>query len=107
MTVTIHPRETGATIRCDRCKQETITTGQIQVGILREHAARNGWGRGLRKRSTGSAETGTGEKANTRHDIGPKCMPMERAEDDQRKQAAAERRKKRDENRRARFKSAA
>lgn len=107
MTVTLHPREMGATIRCDRCKLETITTGQALVGPLRAHAKKQGWIRGLRKRKWINPATGFRESANTGKDIGPECAGAERHEEAERKRRAAERRAARDEKRKALLQGAA
>lgn len=45
MTVEILSRSRGAVIRCTACKQ-SMTTGQIQIKILRTYAKSIGWGRG-------------------------------------------------------------
>ncbi|HEU4727646.1 MAG TPA: hypothetical protein VFT22_07150 [Kofleriaceae bacterium] len=80
-------RERGATIECDHC-DATLTTGQIAVRLIRHYAKTQGWIRGLLKRSTGSAETGTGERANGKHDICPACAPAEKRRAAEREEAA-------------------
>jgi hypothetical protein len=101
MTVTIHPRESGATVRCGRCSH-SLTTGQIQVKLIRAYAASLGWIRGLRK----SKWKPPGEEymlpANRRQDICPACAPAEREECDLRRRLDAERKVKRDTKRKER-----
>lgn len=89
MTVTIHPRETGCTLRCNYagCTQ-ALTTGQIQVKLIRAYAKAVGWIRGLDKGS-GSGETG-GRSPNRRWDICPVHAVEEQAALVERKRVAAE-----------------
>lgn len=96
MSVKIHPREQGATIRCngESCVSR-FTTGQVRSKDIRAGAKSAGWIRGLWKPAT--AERG----ANTRHDICPSCAPAEKKAAADRKTAADARRKKRDADRRA------
>lgn len=102
MTAIIHPRELGVTLRCNYpgCAA-THTTALISVRHNRKAAAGGGWIRGLLKRSTGSAKTGTGELANARWDVCPAHAVEERAKAEARKTAANERRAARDAKRRA------
>ena len=91
MSVNILSRQRGAIIKCNRCGQ-TLTTGQIKVKIIRSYAKSIGWIRGLLKRSTGSSETETGERANGRHDLCPACAPAEKQRAEDRKAVADARR---------------
>lgn len=95
-------RERGVILHCnyDGCKASMATASTL-VSAVRGYAASVGWIRGLRKRSSGSAKTGTGQKANLRWDICPGCAPAERLEAAQRMEASAERRAKRDASRKA------
>lgn len=95
MTVTIHPRETGATVRCNYhgCPH-TLVTGQILVSAIRAYAKSVGWIRGLDK---GSGDADGGRPSNRRWDICPEHAVKERRSYDERSAAQIARRKKRDE----------
>lgn len=85
------PREWGMVIRCDhwdrkfRCPEQ-VQTAVILAGANRAHAAKLGWGRGLRK-------------GHKRMDLCPKHMAEERTQFEVLKAEAAARRKAREEKR--------
>lgn len=85
MSVKIHPREQGATLKCNQCPA-TLTTGQVQAGLIRDHAKKRGWIRGLWKPGTAK------RAANSRDDICPACAPAEKKAAADRKAAADARR---------------
>jgi len=97
MTVTIHPRETGATIRCDYhgCPR-ILTTGQILIRPIREYASTLGWIRGLDPGSGGPNDE-NGRPSNLKHDICPVHAVDERRNRDKRNAASNARRARRDE----------
>lgn len=96
MTVTILPRERGATIRCD-CHgcPHALTTGQILVKAIRAYARSMHWIRGLDP-GTGSPDTG-GRPSNRSWDICPTHAVEEREKCDARRRAGSAMRKRRDE----------
>jgi hypothetical protein len=95
MTVTIHPRETGATVRCDyhACSAK-LTTGQILIRPIRAYAKTQGWIRGL---DPGSGDADGGRPSNRRWDVCPTHAIDERRKCDERRQAGAARRARRDD----------
>lgn len=70
MTVTIHPRELGATMTCNHCGAKLVTA-QVTIRAIRSYARTVDWTRGLDPGSTGRAST-------TGWDICPTCAPAER-----------------------------
>lgn len=76
MSCTILSRNRGASLRCnyDGC-EASLTTAQIQVGLIRAYARTQAWIRGLDPGS-GSPETG-GRPANRRWDICPEHAEVE------------------------------
>jgi len=109
MTVEILTRNRGAVIHCNRCGRfpnsehwkTSLTTGQVQVGLIRGYAKSKGWIRGLRKTKWIPPGQTYRLPANQRHDICPACAPDERAEAKQRKQIADDRRNARQAKRTA------
>ena len=103
MTVTIHPRETGATIRCDYhdCPR-ILTTGQILIRPIRAYASTLGWIRGLDPGS-GGPDDEDGRPPNTKCDICPVHAVDERRKRDERNTASNARRARRDELRKMSF----
>jgi len=84
MTVTIHPRETGATIRCDYhgCPHR-LSTGQILIGPIRAYAKTVGWIRGLDPGS-GGPDSENGRPSNRTDDICPTHAVEERRKHEER-----------------------
>ena len=109
MSVEILSRYRGAIIHCNRCGRfpnsehwkTSLTTGQVQVGAIREYAKSKGWIRGLRKTKWIPPGQTYRLPANQRHDICPACAPAERAEVKQREQLAKDRRAARHTKRKA------
>lgn len=93
-------RERGVILHCnyDGCK-ESVYTASVLASTVRWHAASIGWIRGMRKRSSGNAETGTGQRANLKWDICPMHAKFERLANERRMAASAERRARRDASR--------
>ena len=96
MTVTLHPRETGATVRCDYhgCHRQ-LTTGQILIKPIRAYARSLGWIRGLDPGS-GGPDNENGRPSNTQCDICPTHAVEERRKCDERNTAKNARRARRD-----------
>lgn len=95
MSVRLHPRETGATMRCNYSGcVETLTTGQCGVRLIRAYAKTVGWIRGL---DPGSGSSDGGRPSNRRWDVCPVHAVEELAAQERRQATGAARRARRDE----------
>lgn len=103
MTVTLHPRETGATVRCNYhgCHR-TLTTGQVLIGQIRAYARSLGWIRGMDPGS-GGPDDENGRPSNVRWDICPTHAVDERRKYEERNAAKHARIARRDDLRRMSF----
>ena len=97
MSVTIHAREMGATVRCNYhgCKA-TLTTGRIGVRAIRAYAKTQAWIRGLDPGS-GTIDSEGGRPSNRKWDVCPEHAGVERRARDERRVAGSMRRLRRDE----------